>query len=389
MRPNKIIFPHGLDPAGFLRDYWQQQPLLMRSALPDYRSPLAPEELAGLACEEGVEARLVLEKDGERPWEARLGPFGEEDFHPLPESHWTLLVQDVDKHVPEVARLLDPFRFIPDWRVDDVMVSYAPDQGSVGPHVDDYDVFLVQAYGRRRWRIHTRPVTEDDYLPGLDLRILPEFEAEQDWILEPGDVLYLPPNCAHWGTAEGECMTYSVGFRAPELQELARAWMETLIQRRIPGGRYRDPPLSPQSNSGEIGPEVIEGFNTLLGGLGETDPGLLRPWLGRYLTEPKENLYPEPAPVSLQPDEFALELERHGTLQRSGYARMAFCRGSDADRLFVNGRDFVLDPGNGDFLGALTRERRLHHDQLIPWLKKRERLELLCRLYNEGCFEFP
>ena len=387
MRSDTISFPLDLDTAAFLRDYWQKRPLLMRQALPAYRSPLTPEELAGLACEQGVEARLVLEKDGDRPWEARLGPFDEEAFGILPETHWTLLVQDVDKHVPAVARLLEPFRFIPDWRVDDVMVSYAPDQGSVGPHIDDYDVFLVQAHGRRRWRIHTRPVDEDDYIPGLDLRILPDFEAEHDWLLEPGDVLYMPPNVAHWGTAEGECMTYSVGFRAPALRELAHSWVETLIEQRIPKGRYRDPVLSPQNDSGEIKAEVFDHIGGLLAGLHEADRALLRPWLGRYLTEPKENLHPDPAQTPLQPEELMAELERQAVLERSGYARMAFCHGgADPDYLFVNGRDFALSPGNAGFLHAITRERRLHYGYLAEWLRNPECLELLCRLYNEGCF---
>jgi len=390
MQLNTISFPQGLDAVVFLRDYWQQRPLLMRQALPGYRSPLTPDEFAGLACEEGVETRLVLERDGERPWEARSGPFNERDFAVLPPSHWTLLVQDVDKHVPEVAELLEPFRFVPDWRVDDVMISYAPDQGSVGPHIDDYDVFLVQAHGRRRWRIHTQTVSEEDYIPGLDLRILPEFEAEQDWVLEPGDVLYLPPNCAHWGTAEGECMTYSVGFRAPELRELAHSWMETLMERCIPPGRYRDPQLTPQNAPGEITLEVFERIEGLLAGLSQADRSLLRHWLGRWLTEPKENLHLEPAEEPLQQREFLDGLERHRALQRSGYARMAFCRGGDeGDYLFVNGQEFPLASGSGSFLHAITQERRLYYGELARWLDNTEYLELLCRLYNDGCFEFP
>ncbi len=390
MRSATISFPSGLSAPAFLRDYWQKRPLLMPQALPDYRSPLTPEELAGLACEQGVEARLVLEKDGDHPWEARPGPFDEQAFGILPETHWTLLVQDVDKHIPAVAQLLEPFRFIPDWRGDDVMVSYASDQGSVGPHIDDYDVFLVQGHGRRRWRIHNRVVDDDDFIPGLDLRILPEFEADYDWLLEPGDVLYLPPNVAHWGTAEGACMTFSVGFRAPALRELAHSWVEGLIEQRIPKGRYRDPGLSPQSDSGEIEPRVFERIGELLAGLHGADPALLRPWLGRYLTEPKENLHLDPAQNPLQPEELIVGLERHAMLRRSSYARMAFCHGgADSDYLFVNGNDFELNPGNAGFLRAITQERRLHYGYLAEWLRNPECLELLCRLYNLGCFEFP
>jgi len=385
-----LRFPPDVNETVFLRDYWQTRPLLMRGAMPGFAPPIDPDELAGLACEAEVESRLVLEKDGIRPWEARPGPFDEDDFAALPDSHWTLLVQDVDKHVPEVAALLEPFRFIPDWRVDDIMISYAPDQGSVGPHVDDYDVFLLQAHGRRRWRIHTRPLDENDYIPGLDLRILPHFEAEQDWVLEPGDILYLPPNVAHWGVAEGDCMTYSVGFRAPELRDLTRTLSEVWVQRRIPTGRYRDPKLSPQSASGEILPEVFEHLGRTMGDLPFAADPLFRVWVGRYLTETKDNLALDPPSAPLERDQFAVALDRHGGLTRSGYARMAFCRGENGQHLlFVNGGDYALSSGHGELLRVLTGERWLDREDLSPWLRDAECLDLLCRLYNDGCFEFP
>ena len=145
-----LRFPDNLNETRFLKEFWQKQPLLIRGGMAGYKCPLSAEELAGLACEEDIESRIVLEKDGAKPWEARTGPFQEAAFSALPESHWTLLLQDVDKHISEVASLLDSFRFIPDWRLDDIMISYAVDQGSVGPHIDDYDVFLVQAEGKRR-----------------------------------------------------------------------------------------------------------------------------------------------------------------------------------------------------------------------------------------------
>ncbi len=390
MHTDGLILPDALSASEFLATYWQKRPLLMRQALPGYHSPLQPDELAGLSCETEVESRIVLEKGGERPWEARSGPFDEQDFSALPETHWTLLVQDVDKHVPEAARLLRFFRFIPDWRIDDVMISYAQDQGSVGPHVDDYDVFLVQAQGRRRWKIHTREVDPEDCIPGLDLRLLPQFEAEHEWLMEPGDVLYLPPNMAHWGIAEGPCITCSVGFRAPAWRELAQAWMDHLIDRRMPAGRYRDPELRLQQDSAEIRPEVFEHIGSELNRLCTPDQADLPLWLGRYLTEPKENLYTEAADVSLASEEFSAELERHGRLLRSGYARMAFCHGEDdREHLFVNGREFGLSSGHRGFLHAITRERQLHQGYLAEWLNEPECLDLLCRMYNDGYYEFP
>lgn len=190
----------------FLDEYWQKRPALLRQALPREVLALPPDELAGLACEPEVESRLVRQT-GETDWALRHGPFDAEDFVDLPPSHWTLLVQDVDKHLPEVATLLEAFDFVPDWRLDDIMISYAVDGGGVGPHTDNYDVFLVQAAGTRRWRLSHREFTEKDLLDSCPLRVLREFPVDEDWLLEPGDVLYLPPKVGHWGTAVGECMT--------------------------------------------------------------------------------------------------------------------------------------------------------------------------------------
>jgi 50S ribosomal protein L16 3-hydroxylase len=213
-----------IDRDTFLRDYWQKQPLLMRGALDPGLFSVPPDELAGLACEPDIESRLVIEH-GERHWTVEHGPLDEGRFALLPTSHWTLLVQDVDKHRDDVAALLDHFDFVPGWRIDDIMISYATDGGGVGPHTDSYDVFLMQAQGRRRWRISDADYSEDDLLPNQPLRILSSFETTEDWLVAPGDVLYLPPGVAHWGSADGDCMTYSLGFRAPQRQELLAEWL--------------------------------------------------------------------------------------------------------------------------------------------------------------------
>jgi 50S ribosomal protein L16 3-hydroxylase len=385
----ELRFPKGLTPERFLRDYWQRQPLLLRQALPGFDCALEPDELAGLACEAEVESRLVLEKDGASPWELRHGPFAEQSFQNLPDSHWTLLVQDVDKHLPPVARLLDHFRFLPDCRLDDVMVSYAADQGSVGPHIDDYDVFLYQAQGKRRWKIHQRPVSGDDFIPGLDLRILPEFEAEQEWLLEPGDMLYLPPNVAHWGIAEGECMTCSVGFRAPTLRELASAWCESAIEQRVPSARYRDGTLRPQQASAEILPTALQAVQDLLREALQDDPEGQRRWFGRFITETKQNLQVEPPPSPLPTEAFLNRFRVEGVMYRNSYSRMAFSRGSKGqDSLFVNGQEYTLPSESGDFLPVITHYRELHFGYLGPWLEQPVYLQLVCDLYNDGHFIF-
>ncbi|MGD8912651.1 MAG: cupin domain-containing protein [Candidatus Thiodiazotropha sp.] len=384
-----LQFPNGLNAEKFLTDYWQQKPLLFPNPLGKFQCDLEADDLAGMACDETVESRLVLEKHGVTPWEARFGPFDEEDFADLPESHWTLLVQDVDKHLPEIAKLLDYFRFIPDWRLDDVMVSYAVDQGSVGPHIDDYDVFLFQAKGKRRWKIHTRPVSEDEFIPGLDLRILPVFEAEQEWLLEPGDMLYLPPNVAHWGIAEGECMTCSVGFRAPTLHEMAIAWFEAALEKSMPKRRYRDPSLKPQSAPGEILPSSLDEFKALLKACLQSGQQNDR-WFGRFVTEAKEHLQIYPRIEPLTEMAFLNRFREKAVLHRHNFARMAFSRNEQDgyDSLFVNGQHYRLPSDTGDFLPVLSHYRVLHFGYLQEWLEQPVYLALLCQLYNDGYLIF-
>ncbi len=247
----------------FLQQYWQQKPLLIRQAFPDFNSPISADELAGLALESEVTSRIVLEKDGQHPWDCRHGPFDEETFQTLPESHWTLLVQDVEKHLPELAVLLEPFQFIPRWRIDDLMISYAADQGSVGPHLDQYDVFLLQAEGQRHWQIQNQPDTEN-LIAGIDLQILENFAADEDWVLNPGDMLYLPPGIAHHGIALGDCMTFSIGFRAPTAAELLNSMAHDLAEVFESNLRFQDTLLNMQSDSGQLTEQSIQSLTDLM-----------------------------------------------------------------------------------------------------------------------------
>jgi len=387
--PIQLKFPPELDESRFLARYWQCRPLLLRQALPAFESPISAYELAGLACEEEVESRLVLEHAGTRPWEVRHGPFDEENFSALPQDRWTLLVQDADKHLPEVAAWLDAFRFVPDWRVDDIMISYAEDGGSVGPHIDEYDVFLIQAQGRRRWLIDPEPAFDAGCIPGLDLRILEDFNARETHVLEPGDILYLPPGVPHWGIADGPCMTWSVGFRAPAWHELAVSWCEHTAERHLLQRRYGDPGLQVQAHSGEILPQVFENIHrTLKEGFCNQSEQAFRQWFGCFATEPKEQLlvYPNEAPQS----PMALHAALHAglVLQRNSYSRMAFCRGTDGtDLLFANGEAYPFPAKHGQLLPRLTGKSRLDNSDLSQWLDTPECLEILCRLHNEGHYE--
>ncbi|MDQ2697077.1 MAG: cupin domain-containing protein [Pseudomonadota bacterium] len=375
----------GLSPAQFLRCYWQKQPLLISRAWPEFRDPLTPEDLAGLACEDGVEARLVQER-GATPWELRYGPFAEEDFLSLPDSHWTLLVQDVDKLVPETAVILEPFRFIPDWRIDDLMISYAPEHGSVGPHVDDYDVFLLQGRGRRRWRIDARPVAADNFRTDTELRIMKRFEAQQEWVLGPGDMLYLPPRVAHYGVALEPCLTYSIGFRAPSHRELLSGFLDALLEDVDEESRYRDPELTVQANPGEISPAAVAQVTALLRDYLALRPAAVARWFGQFVTESKSALAAQPPEQPMGETQLLRHLRHGGRLLRNPGSRFAYLAPSapgDAWRLFIDGRDFALGPDDAPLARLLCRERTLPAAALLPLLNPAARARLLA-LINEG-----
>ncbi|MDG4555285.1 MAG: cupin domain-containing protein [Candidatus Competibacter sp.] len=374
-----------LSPARFLAEYWQKQPLLVRGAWPGFQDPLTPEELAGLACEEEVESRLVLERGGEKPWAVRHGPFADEDFLKLPDSHWTLLVQDVEKHAPDLAALLEPFRFIPDWRIDDLMISYAPPEGSVGPHVDDYDVFLLQGRGRRRWSINRRPVAEGNFLPDTELRILREFVPEQEWVLEPGDLLYLPPRVAHHGVALEPCLTYSVGFRAPSHRELIGGFLEFLLDGIDPEARYADPDLSVQEHPGEIALAALARVRNLLRRTIALDDETLAVWLGRYLSEPKPGSRAEPETEPYTEEELREHLRGGGSLERNPGSRFHFIAEPEGETiLFADGQEFALGPAVAFMAPLLCRYRTLTPARLREALKQPEARQLLLDLLNEG-----
>ena len=293
-----------LSADAFLRRYWQQEPLLIRKALANYQSPISADELAGLALESEVESRLV-ECQG-RDWTLKHGPFTEEDFLSLPEKDWTLLVQGVDLWVPEVQALLSQFAFLPPWRLDDVMVSFACPGGSVGPHFDQYDVFVLQVEGQRRWQIGGRCSSETPMRDDSPLRILKEFEADEEWLLEPGDMLYLPPGVAHWGVAETECLTYSIGFRSPSIADMLGDLSVELMTQGY-DAHYRDPALTPNMASLNIDQAFIDQAKRQLW-QAINDDDLISDWFARFMTATK---YPELEEVT--------EEERHASVRGRRY----------------------------------------------------------------------
>ncbi|OCT21356.1 ribosomal protein uL16 3-hydroxylase [Pseudomonas putida] len=374
----------GLTAREFLRDYWQKKPLLVRQAFTDFESPIDPDELAGLALEEEVESRLVLEH-GERPWELRRGPFEEDTFATLPERDWTLLVQAVDQFVPEVAELLENFRFLPSWRIDDVMISFAAPGGSVGPHFDNYDVFLLQGHGKRNWKIGQMCNSDSPLIEHADLRILADFEQSDEWTLEPGDMLYLPPRLAHYGVAVDDCLTYSVGFRAPSAAEVLTHFTDFLSQFLPDEERYSDADAQPVSDPHQIQHDALDRLKALLAEhMG--DERLLLTWFGQFMTEPR---YPEQvAGEALSEEELINYLEQGAILVRNPSARLAWSEVDDNLLLFASGQSRLLSGHLRALLQLICSADALHSENLVEWLADEEGLTLVCQLVQQGSLGF-
>jgi len=266
----------------FLAEYWQKKPLLIRNAIPNFEPPIDGDDLAGLSLEAEVESRLVIGDD----WALEHGPFEESRFASLPEQNWSLLVQGVDLWVPEVAGLLSSFDFLPSWRVDDIMVSYAEDGGNVGPHFDYYDVFLIQGEGQRHWQIGQHCSEADLHTDSTALKILKNLEVSDEWTLNPGDMLYLPPKIAHHGVAIGQCTTFSVGFRAPAATEMLDDLATELLSRDITPNHLQDPPLNAAMANEPISGAYIHQVKELLQQTLD-DEQMLGEWFAQFMTEPK------------------------------------------------------------------------------------------------------
>ncbi len=343
--------PLGMPTKRFLRDYWQKRPLLIRGLFAGGVAAVAPEDLAGLACEEAALARIVVRDAKRDRWILRNGPFRESDFAKLGHRNWTLLVQDVDKWDMDAARLLEHFSFIPSWRIDDVMVSYATDGGGVGPHVDQYDVFLVQGLGRRRWKISDDPHAPKGFREDSELKLLREFAPTHDWVLEPGDALYLPPGVPHDGIALGECTTYSIGMRAPSRAELLFDFVEYLAEPLTEDERYGDPDLDPARDIGEIDDAALARVARALPLFAGVEKTALAHWFGRFITRYRSaQIVAAPArPIGLAALEKRLPT---ATVMRNPFSRIAWRRDGRAAELFVAGEAWRCPIGLARLLAA-------------------------------------
>ena len=332
----------------FLKEYWHKKPLLIRGAIPNFEGFLTPNELAGLACEEDVQSRLVSYQ--KKQWKLEQGPFPEKRFAKLPERDWTLLVQSVNHHMQEGNDLLQQFNFIPHARLDDLMVSYAPDGGGVGPHFDSYDVFLLQGCGQRLWRMSEQK--DLSLVAGAPLRILQNFHSEQEWILSAGDMLYLPPHVAHWGIAIGDCMTYSIGFRAPSAEELSGEFLNYLQMNRELSGRYSDPDLALQSHPSEINADMVKKVGAILDSL-KWNEGDVTSFLGQYLSEPKAHIvFDRPPKITLQAFSKRLNIDGIKLSYKSQLLKAQ-------DNFYFNGEAIDFDSGAMHLMMKLADNRQL------------------------------
>ncbi|SFD88905.1 cupin domain-containing protein [Nitrosomonas sp. Nm166] len=331
-----------MTPKEFLRDYWQKQPLLVRNALPGFSGLLTCNELMKLSCYEDAQARLVIQSDGK--WRLKHGPFSSHDLAKLPKKQWTLLVQDVNHFLPSARDLLSKFRFIPHPRLDDLMVSYAPKGGGIGPHFDSYDVFLLQGTGSRRWQISAQ--LDNQLIADAPLRILKNFQPEQEWVLQAGDMLYLPPNYAHNGIAEDNCMTYSIGFRAPSHHELITQFL-VYLQDKIEmeeslsltdKERYSDPDLQLQPHPSKIGASMQSQVSSILKKI-KWNREDIENFLGVYLSEPKSHIFFEQPLKPLTLRLFLQQIKKTG-VQLSLKSKIL----SGNNKFFVNGEVYKVSP---------------------------------------------
>lgn len=377
-----------LSARGFLKHHWQKSPYLIRRAFPNFIPPISPDELAGLACEARVESRLFTKARSKPGWRVRHGPFTKEDFRALPDYNWTLLVQDTDKHLPALAEFLDHFRFIPSWRMDDLMVSYATRGGSVGPHVDRYDVFLLQAAGSRRWQVNGRSLRRAAPSGGKLQPIRP-LKSRQNWVLRPGDMLYLPPGIRHHGIALDPGMTFSIGFRAPSAAAMLSDLTGLLLQRLETDVCYTDPDLSPSNaDPGVISNKARTAIRRMLRAGQHLSTAEMDEWFGRFITEPKPWLVPAAPRRPLTPTQLRRALVTPKILVREPAALTAWYPSGPLElKLFANGVCHTLPARLAELAKLLCGVRIYPAQTLGYWLSDPEGVRLLATLHNAGLLQ--
>ncbi|WP_377109392.1 JmjC domain-containing protein [Pseudoalteromonas sp. R86517] len=364
----------------FLNQYWQKKPLLIKQGFTDFQDPIEAEELAGLAMEESIESRIVTNHNND--WQAYQGPF--EDFEKLTEQHATLLVQAVDNWHSDAAQLLQPFRFIPNWRIDDLMISYSTPKGGVGPHLDQYDVFIIQGEGKRHWRVGLPDPTLKQFAQNKKLLQVEQFEAVIDCILEPGDILYIPPGCPHEGYAIENALNYSVGFRAPNQQDLFSSFADHVIDTDSGQKRYTDHTLSLRDSKGELLQSETDKVKTLMQALLNNDE-LFKHWLGNTLSQAKHEMdlapLEEPITCEQMSDFIANNAEE---FERLGGIRAIYQQLEDTLLLSINGENYPLPLCDLNAVKLLTDHDYVNSDDLNAAQPSLVFIQTFTTLVNEG-----
>lgn len=381
------VLPDSFVAADFLRKYWQREPCLIRAEQP-FNDLISPEELAGLACESAVESRIVQVNAAHDDWHVRHGPFDDDDFTALPTSHYSLMVQAVDQWFEDVSNVLEEFAFIPGWRVDDVMISYSSDQGNVGPHYDQYDVFLIQGMGRKRWQIGDRCDSTTPLRDNSDLKLLQDFTVRQEWVLEPGDILYLPPGVAHFGVALGNSMTYSVGFRAPSMAELIVGVVDEVLQELTEDQRYIDAAPSVPVHPGEISAPVFVQLQHQLQRLLDR-PELLRHSFGQTMTRRRYPLdvHADDLEVLDSSADLYEQCQEGALLYKTPGSRFAWHQKNTTLELYADGTTFICSPVALPLVRALCEpgyRNAIDPQQVNTVLADKDAAQLLLSLYNQG-----
>lgn len=369
----------------FLAEYWQKKPLLIKNGFANFIDPISPDELAGLAGEEEVESRIVSQSQGE--WQLETGPF--EDFTAFGERDWTLLVQAVDHWHPESAQLIEPFRFIPNWRIDDLMISFSTPGGGVGPHLDQYDVFIIQGQGKRHWRVGMPDPSLVPHCPHPRLLQISPFTACIDVVTEPGDILYIPPGCPHDGVSMDASLNYSVGFRAPAQKDLLTGLADYLIENEIQGERFVDPERTPSQAIGEITATDLQKVQQLLMGFIQ-DPQLLANYFGSYITHAKHELDATEPDPHYHADEIAEYLTEGSVLARLGGLRCCYIQPADSADilLFINGHTMTLPATELSTAKLLCEHIQLDAERCAALATCPNKLQLITSLINMGYWYF-
>ncbi|ALO41988.1 cupin domain-containing protein [Pseudoalteromonas phenolica] len=371
---------NALTHAEFLKEYWQKKPLLIKGGFANFEDPIEPEELAGLAMEDDIESRLITNHD--EKWESHHGPF--EDFSLLTETNSTLLVQAVDHWHPIAAELLEPFRFIPNWRIDDLMISYSTPGGGVGPHLDQYDVFIIQGEGKRHWRVGMPDANLKEFAQNKSLLQVEQFNAIIDEVLEPGDILYIPPGCPHEGYAVENALNYSVGFRAPDTKDFLSNFADYLIDNELGKTRYSDKTLILRESCGELKNDEVEKIQTLMLDAIK-DKEVIKQWLAVYLSQPKHDMDLLPLDEPITSNEL-INYVSSQVINRAGGVRTFYQLLDDSLLISVNNETFSLPVSMLDATKLLTDFSYFEADEIIPSVSCLEFAEMLTKLINEGYY---